>query len=299
MRLLFQTGKQKELIKEEKDKLNISLAKLAKKLDVNIGRMNGYYYQNILLPAEIFNKFLLKENYLRFILEKKEDNWGKSKGGKNSQGSHIKHIEIPKESEELAEFYGIMLGDGNMTKIKKHKVGTYQIRIVGDSRHDKKYLIGFVKPLIERVFKIEATLRKSKQKNALYITSTGLRLVEFLESKGFKAGDKIKNRLNIPKWIKENREFLKACIRGLYDTDGSVYKLTNQNSHQISFRNYNPTLIKDVRDSLVLVGINCSRISKGNEITITKKSELLKFLKEIGFHNSKHIDKIRKYNLAP
>ncbi|MBS3091359.1 hypothetical protein J4217_02835 [Candidatus Pacearchaeota archaeon] len=176
---------------------------------------------------------------------------------------------------KLAEFFGIMLGDGNLTKIKKYKIANYQIRVVGDSRYDKEYLINYVQPLIKQLFGgVKVNIKKQNFKNGLNVTAYGLRLVEFLESKGFKPGDKIRNQTTIPSWVKTNPKFLRACLCGLYDTDGSVYKLTNQNSFQFSFRNYNFTLINDVRNSLLSMNINCSKISKGNEITITKKSEL-------------------------
>lgn len=299
MRLFFKKGKQRELIAKEKEKLNLSLPKLASHLNIKLGKLLPYYHEKSSLPEEIFDKFTLKEDYVKWIIDKKEDNWGQSRGGQNSSGSNIKEINEPKESEELAEFFGIMLGDGNLTKIKAYKIGTYQIRIVGDSRFDREYLINFVKPLIEKLFKINVNLHKIKNSNGLNVNANGLRLVEFLESKGFKPGDKIRNQITMPDWIKKNPKFLRACIRGMYDTDGSVYKLTNQNSHQFSFRNYNYTLITDVRNSLLSLGINCSKITKGNEILITRKSELRKFLNEVGFHNFKHLNKVKMFNIAP
>ena len=294
MRLVFEKEKQKELI--EKEKINSSFSKLANKLGIKIGKLNSYYYNEILLPEEIFNKFSLKEKYKKYIIEKRKENWGRSKGGKISNGG-TKEIILPKDSIELAEFYGIMLGDGNLTKIKKYKVGVYQIRVVGDSRNDKDYLINFVKPLIERLFGIKVKAYKIKKENAINLTATGKKLTEFLEIKGFKPGNKITNQLKIPNWIKTNKNFLKACIRGLYDTDGCIYHLTNQNSYQICFTNYNIPLLNDVRNSLISLDIMPSIISKGREITITKKSKLRKFLNEIGFHNSKHQNKAKMWNL--
>ena len=109
-------------------------------------------------------------------------------------------------------------------------------------------------------------------------------------------GNKVKNKLRIPNWIKNNKNLLKVCLKGLYDTDGSVYKLTNQNSHQICFTNVNQGLLQDVRDGLLNLGVNCSKISK-KDIYITKKSELRKFLKLIGFSNDRHLKKVKMWNL--
>ena len=175
MRLVLRENKQKELIEKEKENLGLSFNSLAKKLGIKYGRLLAHYYEGVLLPQEVFNKFSIKKEFVKHIINKKEDGWGQSKGGNNSKGK-TKEIKIPKESKELAEFYGIMLGDGNLTVKKAYKMGTYQIRIVGDSRHDKAYLINYVKPLIKRLFEIEVKTSKQKEANALCLTSTSKKL---------------------------------------------------------------------------------------------------------------------------
>ena len=297
MKLMFEKEKQQKLIKRELEKFDFSLQRLANKLGIEIGKLNAIYYDGVLMSEDVFEKFSSKEEFRKYILEKKKDNWGQSIGGIKSRGANIKSIKFPLESVELAELFGIMLGDGNLTKRKAYRIGTYQAKIVGDSRHDKKYLLEYVKPLINKLFGIDVTNYYSKYGNALYIVATGKKLVEFLETKGFKSGDKIINQLEIPPWIKKDKNFLKRCIRGLYDTDGSVYKLTNQNSYQICFTNYNKKLMRDVREGLLSLEINPSQITKGRDLLITKKSELRKFLNEIGFKNSRHLDKVERWNL--
>ncbi len=235
-----------------------------------------------------------------YILEKRSENWGKIKGGINSSG-RLKQISFPEDSMHLAEFYGVMLGDGNSHKVnfyksRNYKRGVYRIRIVGDANLDKSYLVHYVKPLIEGLFSIDVLVGRFKNTNAMYLESYSLELVDFLEKKGFKPGNKIKNKLEIPKWIKDNKKYLISCIRGLYDTDGSVYKLTNQNSHQICFTNVNKVLMNDVRNSLLGLGINCSKISN-KDLYITRKSELRKFLKLIGFNNLRHLNRVKMFGL--
>ena len=296
MRLVLKEGKQRALIDEERRLFNLSLAKLANKLNIKEGRLCGYYYNNLLIPEELFNKFSLKKKYTPFIIDKKIENWGRIEGGFISKGK-TKVIKLPDESEDLAELYGIMLGDGNLTRIKGYKLGTYQLRITGDSRNDKEYFLTYLKPLIEKLFNISVRCSYLKNKNVINLVASGRELVNFFESKGFKPGNKITNQLEIPSWIKQNKEFLRVCIKGLYDTDGSVYKLTNQNSHQICFTNYNNKLLNDVRDGLISFGVVPSKITKGTEIVITKKSELRKFLNEVGFRNSRHLNKVKMFNL--
>lgn len=298
MKIVLKKGKQKELIIKAKG--SSTWKELGKKLKISPEYLqNDLKNERIFILDNLYNQLcnICGENYNKFIINKLGDNWGRTLGGKNSKGN-TKKISLPKDSKELAEFYGIMLGDGNLTIKKAYKIGTYQIRIVGDSRYDKEYLVNFVKPLIERLFNVKARVLKHKNENALYIVATGLELAHFLESKGFKAGNKIINQLEIPPWIKSNKEHLKSCLRGLYDTDGSIYKITNQNSYQICFTNYNNKLLNDVRNSLLSLGINVSKITKGRDIVITKKSELRSFLNQVGFHNFKHLDKAKMWNLA-
>ena len=56
-------------------------------------------------------------------------------------------------------------------------------------------------------------------------------------------------------------------------------------------------LLEDKKYALTLLGISASKITKGNKIYITKKSELRKFLKLISFRNDKHLKKIKMWNL--
>lgn len=58
----------------------------------------------------------------------------------------------------------------------------------------------------------------------------------------------------------------------------------------------NKGLLEDVRDGLLSMGVNCSKISK-KDIYITKKSELRKFLKLIDFSNDRHLKKVEMWNL--
>ncbi|MEX0920511.1 MAG: LAGLIDADG family homing endonuclease [Candidatus Pacearchaeota archaeon] len=308
MRLKFVKGKQREMISLLKK--DYSWSQLSKLLGVSEGYLRNELRNEVRLLDEVLYRKICKmvnRDFDKFISEKIGDNWGQSKGGKNSKGN-TKTIKIPKDSVKLAEFFGIMLGDGNSHKTqfyesRMNKRGTYVIRVVGDSRHDEDYLINYVKSLIEKLFNIKVNSGKFNPKenfknsrNAMFLVAYGVRLVNFLEEKGFKPGNKIKNRLGIPKWIKENHRFLAACLRGLYDTDGGIYKLNNQNTYQIVFTNFNLTLLRDVKESLEILGIVPSKITKGNKVYITKKSELRKFLKQIGFHNSRHLNKVNKWN---
>ena len=70
---------------------------------------------------------------------------------------------------------------------------------------------------------------------------------------GLKPGNKIKSQTTIPKWIWKSDELLKACVRGLIDTDGSVYELLPHwpGLFQITFENRNITLLRDLRKAFL------------------------------------------------
>lgn len=295
MRLKFEKGRQKELILAFKKSKGFTWNEVFDYLDVPGGRFKPYIYEKCLIPESIYNLIDLGSDFDKYIVERKEEGWGRVKGGIISKG-RLKKINYPQNSKELAEFYGVMLGDGNSFYLKSYKKGVFMIRIVGDFILDKDYHLDYLKPLMNGLFGVEIKEGKFKNANARFLQIHSRELVEFLKKKGFKPGNKIKNKLRIPNWIKEDKNYLISCLRGLYDTDGSVYKLTNQNSHQICFTNSNFELLEDVRSSLIKLGINCSKISK-KDVYITKKSELKRFLKLVGFSNHRHLCRLEMFGL--
>lgn len=70
----------------------------------------------------------------------------------------------------------------------------------------------------------------------------------FLSSIGLISGDKIKNKVTIPTWIRADNNLLIPCIRGLFDTDGTVFRASKtSNRWVIGFKNNNRILLEDVR----------------------------------------------------
>jgi len=305
MRVKLEKEKQKELIYLVKKKKGITWAAFAKDLNVGKTTLKEWGSEKNLLPLKIFNKLDKDKVYRKFILEHKQENWGRSKGGMNSSGT-TKQISFPEENENLAEFIGIVLGDGNINVYNKgKKSGTYMVKIAGDSKKDYEYLTNHIANLSKRLFDIEPKFYQSKNSNCFYVLLHGIKLVQYLSEKGLKDGNKIKNQATIPKWVWKEDSYLKACIKGLYDTDGSVYELLPHwpGLFQISFDNNNFTLLKDVRKALIKLGFIVSNISSGRKgafkIYITRKEQIHKFYKEIGFSNPKHSRKLEKHFNSP
>ena len=214
-----------------------------------------------------------------------------------AEKNNEKIIKIPEKSEKLAEFVGIVLGDGCISKyIKKNHYHYYAVRIVGDSRHDRDYFLNFVKPLIKELFGIDASVYYRKEANTMDLHARSKQLIYFLLSIGMKDGNKIKNQVGFPKWIWEKEEYVAACLRGLIDTDGCICELLPHwpGLWQLNFDNRSLPLLQDVRRAFLKLGFHPSKIhgSKtpyGNRVDITRKADIHKFYKEICFHNSRHL----------
>ena len=99
-------------------------------------------------------------------------------------------IKLPDEpSEELAELVGAILGDGNIHSFKKcKKVRTYMIRIAGDAIKEYDYLTNHLAPICKRLFNLDPTFYKMKNRNAIYLLLYGKTLIKYFEIMGLKSG---------------------------------------------------------------------------------------------------------------
>ena len=132
-------------------------------------------------------------------------------------------LKINGYTDELAEFIGIMCGDGH--------VSDEQVFVFLGNKSDDYG--DYVRSLFKKVFKYE--LKAIKRDNKYLVLYAGFReLVKFLMEMGF-VKNKVKEQIRVPRWIFTNKNFMDAFIRGFFDTDGSVYKLRWGN--QISFCN--------------------------------------------------------------
>ena len=298
VRVKLKEGKQKELILLAKKDLTW------KKLSSMLG-INAHYLavdlknERGLLSKTIYFGLckIVGINFDKFILEKLEDNWGKSKGGLNSEGSTIK-LNKPIYDEKLAEFVGAILGDGNLTYYKRgKKIGVYHVRIAGDLKLDKDYHINYLWKLCEKMFNVVPSEIIRPKVNERFLSLTSKELVNFFGEMGMKPGNKIKNQSTIPEWIYKNDLYLRACLRGLIDTDGSIFRMSNKDPHllRINFTNYDGTLLKDARNSFIRLGFHPSKIIMDRVFYISRQNEIKKYLKEIGFSNKKHIDRLKSF----
>ncbi len=198
----------------------------------------------------------------------------------------------PQKSEELSEFIGIMLGDGGISNWRQ------QVRITLNNRDDKEYII-FVYNLTKKLFGKEPSILKRKDAMASDISVSSMNLVDYLITVGLKSGNKFKLQVDIPNWIKNNRAYSIACVRGLVDTDGCIFKhayAVNNKMYaykKLSFTSYSQPLRKSVHEIFKSLAIT-SRLYSYRDVRIDSQKDMQKYFKIIGSHNPKHLHRYYK-----
>lgn len=185
-----------------------------------------------------------------------------------------KDIVIPScHTADLAEFFGIMLGDGNLTKMQiVVTLGTKEMEYAS-----------YVAGLFSRIFgpTPKIAIRKSGYRD-VYIGSVDV--VRWLRKEGL-VFNKVRAQVAAPDWIHNSLEFQKRFLRGFFDTDGSIYRL--RYGHQISFRNESTPLLLSLQKILKELHYKPSEITCG-KVYLTRKDDIIRFFGEIGSKNPKH-----------
>lgn len=192
-----------------------------------------------------------------------------------------KEIFLPHtRTTELAEFFGIILGDGNISHFQTRiTLGTKELEYVE-----------YVAALMDRVFQTPATICiRSSGYRDVYIGS--VLLTKWLREEGLMP-NKVASQVSAPAWIFERPEFMSAFLKGFFDTDGSIYKL--RFGMQISLTNYSLPLLVSLQAMLVKLGYKPSAISSC-KVYLTRKADIERFFSEIRPANSKHLR--RYYNI--
>ena len=217
-------------------------------------------------------------------------------------------VYLPKsESEQLAEFFGILTGDGYMNCYNKCE---YVIEIAGNKLLDKPYLFEYVASIIKDLFGVFPCLIERKDQNSIYLRIRSKAIYEYLLTKNFKSGRK--EQIKIPNWVLKNERFLNYFIRGFFDTDGCIsiknkeggkyptlslssksYPLVNQLNRQITSLKIPTCLIKDKRKD--------KRFTKETtvyKLEINGYNSIEKFMHIFGSSNKRNLAKFHEIKLT-
>lgn len=196
---------------------------------------------------------------------------------------YVNSITQPKESEKLAEFIGIVLGDGGLSR--------FQCFIYLNSDTDKDYAI-YVAKLITELFSLLPTIIKHKKYKLLRVSVSSVNMIEYLLQKGLRLGNKVRLQVEVPVWIWSKSEYIKACIRGLIDTDGcfAIHKHTvNGKAYsypKIAFTNSSLPILDFVYQGLKRLGFTPYKYLN-KKIWLYNQREVRRYLDEVGTRNYK------------
>jgi len=210
-------------------------------------------------------------------------------------------------SEELCELMGIIIGDGCISVNNRYS----EIAIAGDINEEQEYYDTHIIPLFNSCLGIPIMGKEFKGKAYPSVGTYGIYvfnkpIVDFLLSLGLKSGSKI--NVQIPKWILRDKAYTRAFLRGLFDTDGSVYfqknysaKKSKHIAHRISLGSTSKPLVEQVKQVLETLGFHpmTKKPYRGRRdkntvygLVIHRKADFQRWLTEIGFSSPKHQTKI-------
>ena len=271
----FTLNQQTFFMKQVKEKSNLTWEKIAKLL--KISRSMVFFYLND------YSKIPLENYYKLCNISKIKKSKIKTIEIKNKT-EEIKQIK--KITQELAELIGSLAGDGHLSH------HNYEIVISGHKKLDKEYLTTHIKNIFIKLFNVNVKIKIQNYSNGMRIVVNSKKLMEYLTNE-FKLpiGPK-KGKLHIPSKIKNNSNLLKKYIRGLFDTDGSIY-LKRKNSIVTSIISRDPSFLNEVKIALTKLGYTPS--VSGKNLYIYSQKEVKKFFKDIKPQNNRHTKNYDKF----
>ncbi len=152
----------------------------------------------------------------------------------------------------------------------------YRFNIKTDSPY-----ASYLQDLLERLFDFRPSVTAVRRGSTvdLYITSTYL--MKELRSIGIYSTNKVRDQVGIPDWIFLKAEYQRRFVRGVFDTDGSIYELKHFHAVQMSFRNRLFRLLEGTRRILLNLGFHASTVSSYS-VYLTRREDIRRYVQEIG-----------------
>lgn len=211
--------------------------------------------------------------------------WWDTKGKfKESRILQAKAVHLPVRNAVLAEFVGIMMGDGG--------ISPYQVTVTLHHIDDLEYS-GFVVKLIQELFRESPRVYHLPEKSVNNIVMSRKAVSEYLHTLGLPIGNKIKQQLDIPVWIKSDQKFGMACLRGLVDTDGSIFTHRYRVKgiwyayKKLSFTSASKLLRVSVYGLFQKLGFHPRMTSA--DVRLERVDDVARYFSLIGSHNPKHL----------
>ncbi|MBI2084777.1 MAG: hypothetical protein HYT70_04185 [Candidatus Aenigmarchaeota archaeon] len=213
------------------------------------------------------------------------------------RGQYIINVEMPfKANEKIASLLGHVLGDGCIKQGEENVYYTNKSKDLADE----------FRMLVKGLFGIYPNWNFNKEREfyEIYPPKT---VARFLVLCGFPKGEKVKQALTIPEWIKNGSLNIKsAFIRALFDDEGTV--INSKGNYVIGFSmnkknfllNAHKKFMEDIRGILLSLGISPNGLYERKQpydstsigFNIYGRYNLMKFIETVGFTDNKKKGKL-------
>ncbi len=186
------------------------------------------------------------------------------------------------KEELLAYVIGVALGDGNLSNPNGRAV---RLRITCDNQYPN--IISEISNSLKTLFpNNKVSCKKRNLNNCTDISVYSNELINIIPWKTNR-GSKIDQNAHVPAWIKSNTKFSIACLRGLFQTDGSIYY--DRQYLMVNFTNQIESLANDVQDMITELKY-CSHL-----YVTTQRNGKQKFVVRLSKNTQNFINCIRLY----
>lgn len=327
-RVIFLRGNQKKFITDLKEKSCLSWKELSRKLNINESTLSkSYAFELSSLSYELFKKMISflgqnEKNILDsykgkvvaeiIVIGRKVMGEQKKKFDevnivfKNSsldldiseinysRTDKKKNLSIPnKITCELAEETGMHYGDGFLSAKR------YDYRLKGNLNDEKEYYQFYIKPLFKKLYNLDIELKDYKTSYGFEISSKALWQFK-TEVLGIKPGNK--ENITFPDSLKvNNSEILTSFLRGLFDTDGSLYFKSRYGYEsyypEIKIELFSKKLIIEIGEILKMLGFNPNVYLRENVgiVSLNGIGALKRWEKMIGWSSQKNLNKLKTW----
>ncbi|MFH1916967.1 MAG: LAGLIDADG family homing endonuclease [Nanoarchaeota archaeon] len=268
----FKKGKQKKFMQMVKKKSEMTWDRLAKKAGISRSMIFFYRNEHSKIPEKQYHIF--KETSGETLIDCEFVDL-------KTQMQDIQH---PKRvNKDLSELIGILAGDGHISA-KNHEVS-----VSGHLHKDYQYMTETVIPLFQNLFSCRIHIKTHEKNNNIRCIINSIRLAQYLVNNFQLPQGRKKGKLHIPKSLRKNKDFLIAYIRGLFDTDGSVYFRRNQ--PVVSIISRDPVFLNEIKSALKMLKYSPSL--SGKNIYLYRKEDVKRFFNHIQPHNKKHLQQYK------
>jgi len=185
----------------------------------------------------------------------------------------------------LAYVIGIALGDGNLSRPNKRAT---RLRVTCDANY-----LGVEQEIctaLQRLFPNNKISKIKRREDTCFDISVYSNRLDKLMPWKVGCGSKYKQNAHVPKWIIKNDNYIRACLRGLIHTDGSIY--LDRGYRMVNFTNNISHLAIEVKNMMEKLGYKPKLYSvnqkSGNlKYTVRLSSNVDKFIGDIDLRKEK------------